>query len=225
MEMTHCHRCDQLPTTKNKTLGIYLCDACSNEKCYELITKTNAKLDYFLTDDDLQTIDPSRQYTRQHYYYRCVVTLYHVTDVETVFANKHGVIDVNNKLDQLKQEKKKKRDNRVAKKQQQINKRKQALINGLTTVKLELRSDSQLCEGFIDGSIKTHTLDQVVQRMCQMKYLFDYCHMDAHLQNAYESQQDERESGYYPDRTVFEQAEDNALHQCGGYPQQWPWLL
>ena len=81
---------------------------------------------------------------------------------------------------------------------------------------MELCSDSKLCEGYIDGTIKDWTVEKIAERMCQMKYLFDYAGM--------EYQKEEFENGYFPDMTVFEQAEDSALRKIGGYPKKWPWL-
>jgi len=223
--LKNCIRCCQLPTTKNTTLDIYLCNACSQEKEYQLITKTEAKTTYLLTDLDLQSIDPSRQYTRRHFHHKCTMTLYHVVDIENVFCLKHMIdhFSINTKLDDLKTIKETKKKNKINKHAMVISKRREALTNALSDVKLTLREDSQLCSGFIDGSIKTHTLKEVVHRMCQMKYLFDYCNMDDCLQQAYKSQKEERKAGYYPDRSVFEEAEDRALHQRK-YPELWPWL-
>lgn len=90
--------------------------------------------------------------------------------------------------------------------------------------KLTLRNDSKLCTGYINGTIKDLTCKQIAVRMCQMKYLYDYCHMNDCCEEAYESQQEEYRAGYLPDCTVFEQAELIALHKYGNYPNVWPWL-
>ena len=110
--------------------------------------------------------------------------------------------------------------------------RRTELIKALSKVGLELRSDSKLCDGWINNSITDYrrrtdnswTIGSVVNRMCQMRYLFDYCNMDECLQIAYEEQQDELENGYFPDSSVFDDAEYLALKgNC--YPKVFPWLV
>jgi len=110
------------------------------------------------------------------------------------------------------------------KKMKASEKRKHNLIITLRKHGLALRSDSKLCEGYIDGSIKDYTLDEIADRMCEMKYLYEYCDFDSAYQKAYEDQQEEYNAGYYPDCTVFEQAEMSVLSDVGGYPTVFPWL-
>ena len=58
-----------------------------------------------------------------------------------------------------------------------------------------------------------------------MKYLFEYCHMDECKQIAYENQRDELRAGYFPDCSVFDDAEYIALNKYsnGKYPSVFPW--
>ena len=65
---------------------------------------------------------------------------------------------------------------------------------------------------------------KIADRMCEMKYLYEYCDFDSAYQKAYEDQQEEYNAGYYPDCTVFEQAEMSVLSDVGGYPTVFPWL-
>jgi hypothetical protein len=76
-----------------------------------------------------------------------------------------------------------------------------------------------LCQKYIDGTIKDYTLDGVVKRMCQMKYIYDYCHMDDCFDIA-----KERYGGYC--FNIHDEAEDIALelHSNGKYPKEWPWI-
>lgn len=61
-----------------------------------------------------------------------------------------------------------------------------------------------------------------------MKYLYDYCNIHECYQIAYDNQQDELKAGYFPDCSVFEQAEDIALKKYGlkngEYSDEWPLL-
>src|SRR6185437_7575466 len=119
------------PAVRNKTLDLFLCDGCSQHVDYQLITKTEAKTKYFVTDNDLQIIDACRVYTRRHNQYKNTTTLYHLVDVEHVFANKHKVttVDINTTLKMLKQQKEAKRILRTANKQRRIEERQQQLVN------------------------------------------------------------------------------------------------
>ncbi len=64
--------------------------------------------------------------------------------------------------------------------------RRKKLIDALNDVDLELRSDNKLCTRFItDKEIREYTfytkeekINAIVSRMCQVKYLYDYCYME-----------------------------------------------
>lgn len=72
-------------------------------------------------------------------------------------------------------------EKRLSTKNVKINMRRNNLIDALQEYKLELRDDSKLCHGYINGTIKTHTIPQIVERMCQMKFLYEYCDFDNFL--------------------------------------------
>ena len=63
--------------------------------------------------------------------------------------------------------------------------------------------------------------------MCEMKYLYEYCHMDECRQIAYEEYLAEKNDGYYPDMSVSDRAEMIALdkYSNGKYPEIFPWLV
>ena len=52
--------------------------------------------------------------------------------------------------------------------------RKKTLINALQTRGLKLRTDSVLSTNYINGSDE-FTIEHIVNVMCQMKYLYEYC--------------------------------------------------
>ena len=60
--------------------------------------------------------------------------------------------------------------------------------------------------------------------MCQMKFLYDHANMNYYLKKAENNQAEEIEAGYFPDMSIFEQAEMYALKKIGGYPKKWPWM-
>ena len=88
---------------------------------------------------------------------------------------------------------------------------------------VEFRSDSALCAKFIN--VKTDlSLDHIVQRMCEMKYLYEYCNMKSIREQVY---MDYVNSGYVKNNedTITTQAEKIALetHSNGIYPVAFPW--
>lgn len=225
-----CIECGDKKTKKAKARDFYLCEVCMELDKYKLICKTDIKNKYFVTEDELEGCD--FYIVKQGNGYPDM-TLYKTTDVKDVCCSKYK-IDRNdenaiiNKMNELQDEKEKKSSERKEKikqkKEEMNNKRKTKLVKALKDYGLTLRNDSKLCNGYIDGTIKDWSINQIVQRMCQMKYLYDYCNMDECCQDAYEEQQEELRAGYFPDCTVFEQAELIALKRYGNYPAVWPWL-
>ena len=63
-----------------------------------------------------------------------------------------------------------------------------------------------------------------MERMCQMKFLFEYCNMKHEIEKAKEEQSEEWDMGYIPDNSVFELAEMNILNRIKEYPKVFPWL-
>lgn len=101
------------------------------------------------------------------------------------------------------------------------------LTNALKKVKLTIRKDSKLCKQYIEGTLNNGMdIDDVVQRMCEMKFLYDYCDMNKCLIRAEKSNDKEFDAGYFPDTSVFDLAEMFALEKHGGkYPDVFPWLV
>jgi hypothetical protein len=210
---------------------IYLCSSCSESDAYRLIYKSYIKDKYFVDVEELEVRQcesfelPSK--------WRTYKTLYKVSDVLDVFciqydvprnnseAIKEKVAELTERRERLKEERSRKRS---VKKTITTSARRIELIEALNEYGLELRPDSKLCHGYINGTIKDWTVPQIVQRMCQMKYLYDYCNFDACFEQARENQREERRAGYYPDSNLFDEAEHIALQRYGPYPDSWPWL-
>lgn len=224
-----CVECGEVKTKKAKARNIYLCGECIDMDKYKLISKTQIEKLYFITEDDL--VGCISYIVKQGMGYPNA-TLYIVSDVKDKFCFVYNVYRnndaINHKMQELKENKERislERKKRIA--ERKINsaeKRKTNLVNALKEYNLNLRNDSKLCNGYIDGTIEDWTIKQIVHRMCQMKYLYDYCNMDECCAEAYEEQQEEYRAGYFPDCTVFEQAELIALDRYGKYPDVWPWL-
>lgn len=103
-----------------------------------------------------------------------------------------------------------------------MNKRKKEIVLALAKVGLKLRTDSKLCRAYIE--LGYGDLQDIVSRMCEMKYLYEYSNMRDELNKVELAQINLYEAGYIPDCSVFEEAEDNILNSIGGYPDIWPWL-
>lgn len=98
------------------------------------------------------------------------------------------------------------------------------LKNALTKHCLELREDSRLCKKYIETG--EGDLDFIVQRMSEMKWLFEYQDMRTMLQVVQNENMEELEAGYIPDVPVFPEAERRILqeHPYPQHPYEWPWV-
>ena len=191
----------------------------------KFITLTNAKKIYKLTDDDLKNVEydicnnPHRRSLEMY--------LYNKEQVINVFKIKYELLDdydVECKVKDIENSRKERSNKRLLNAMNSKIKRKKDLETLMTHYKLPIRGDSKLCKGFIDGSITNYTVEQVVRRMCEMKFLYDYANIKSAFDEARDEQDEEFNAGYIPDCSLFEQAELIALRKCGGYPVVFPWM-
>lgn len=96
-----CIECNGKNARKDRARGIYLCSTCSDTKKYKLICKTFIKNEYFITEDELEDYESYIVEQRRGY---PDMTLYHLSDVLTVFCVKYNIDEnnVNTKLIELK---------------------------------------------------------------------------------------------------------------------------
>jgi hypothetical protein len=191
----------------------------------EKITITNAKKMYRLNDEDLANLefDVKRNPHRKS----LSMYLYHKHEVINVFKQKYNLIndfDVECKLKDIEESKKERSNKRLLNAMNAKIKRKKDLEDLMKHYKLTIRNDSKLCKGFIDGSITDYTVEEVVRRMCEMKYLYEYANIKDAFNEARDEQDDEINAGYIPDCSLFDMAEIIALRKCGGYPAVFPWM-
>ena len=186
---------------------------------------TNCKKIYLLNDDDLDNLysyeanssyGPATYYTKEDIV-RCACEKYKV-------AQEQLDVTLKTMIDNKTMEKERKKMTNEQKKNNEKKMRMNELENKLKKAGLELRNDSKLCDNYIEGTIKIK-IDDVVERMCQVKYLYEYCHMEKCKNKAYNDQIKELNAGYFPDCSVFDQAEDIALskYSNGKYPEKYPW--
>ena len=225
MATSICVECYENEGKIRKPIDKVLCETCNNLDKHTLITLTDAKKDYFLKDSDLGDL--------QSYRVRCtyrIATLYNKLDVMNIACIKHNLA-MENLEDHMrvlriaKVEKSNARKAKInAKKQELFNQRNTELHSALQSMGLEFRTDSKLCQMYLNGEISN--LQDVVKRMCEMKYLYDYCHMEECRDIAYRQYCDDKKHGYWSGESVSEMAEDIALRKYsnGRFPNRWPWM-
>jgi hypothetical protein len=172
-----CVECLQKRGTERSKIKVVLCKDCSKLEKYQVICTTKAKNTYFIKDSDIEDLDYMEGHTGYSYGF-----YYYVNDIKNVACRVHNTTLENlpNVLALLQTEKtariERRKQNGIERRNTATEKRKTRLIKALNIMGLELRSDSNLCKKYIDGDVKD--LQGVVKRMCQMKYLYDYCHMN-----------------------------------------------
>lgn len=207
-------------------LQLRLCKQCSELPEFKLICKSTAKNEYYLTENDLTHL---RAYyvPNPHYKRAPAMNLFILQDVYNYFCYKYRC--PLSQMDQIKNDLKVHKENRAKQVKNSIenrkNQRKIQLEKALNEYHLTLRADSKLCAGYIDGTIKDWTIAQIVQRMCQMKFLYEYCFFQKAFEDARDEYYEELRYGYRPDTSIFDLAEQIALRRCGGYPKVFPWMI
>lgn len=220
-----CCDCKLNNGTKSTYFNMYLCSTCRSNEKYKLVSKTNAKKDYFLKDDDLELIDHILGNSAYG-----PVTYFTEANLIKYICEKHNlvpdqlndyIIDLINQKNSKSYNRKKKSDEN---KKMKMDKRRIKLVEELNKYKLILRNDSFICQNYIEGCTN-FTLDEIVERMCQMKYLYEYCHMDECEQIFYDDS--DYDSSDDSDMFIFDKAEMLALkkYSNGKYPNTFPWLI
>ena len=174
------------------------------------VCATNARQHYFLSAKDLLEL-PCVRFGKKR--------LYNRDDLQKAAGKKHGAVDPTEILKILKCNREERIAFRKANSEERREKRRVHLTALLSKYGLELRDDSKLCQGYINGTVKDKSPEWIVSRICQMKYLYDYCDMKSAFKAAKQLKTEN------PDIFVKETAERIALSKVGGtYPRQFPWL-
>jgi len=223
-----CEICGEPDSRINQAHKIRLCDECVNTDEYRLICKSKAKEKYFLTEKDLADIDslsaPNPNSRRNDY------VLFNRREIIEIFCKKYDVNpydddEIKAKRIEMMDHREQQREKRAQNSKNRQVKRKQELKAVLEAMGLELRADSKLCQGYIDGTIKDKCIGEIVERMCEMKYLYDYCDMDNCFKKTKRERAEELEYEYHSDMSLFDEAELIALRKYGhkgSYPKKWP---
>lgn len=94
--------------------------------------------------------------------------------------------------------------------------RRRKLREHLRRYNIKKRKDSVLCTKYINNTLdKEWTAEKVAQKMCEMKYLYDYCRMNHYLKLTSVNK--------FSGLTHFEISKHLALRNYGQFPVVWPW--
>ncbi len=223
-----CQACLKYKGKFSNLHNILLCNICKDSPDYINICKSLAKTKYFLTDADLTDLK-STKVKNPHYKSGPPMTLFCEKDIINIFCAKYEIetAEIPTQLTALEDRKEQASIKMAEARRRARAIRKEKLTEALAEYKLTIRTDSKLCQGYISGNIKESEwpISSIVQRMCHMKYLFDYCNMSQCITQAYQEQEEEWEAGYKPDVPIFDHAEDIALRKHGPYPEQFPWMI
>lgn len=223
----YCQECHTNPGKSIRFIDVPICSPCSELPQYNFITKTDAKNEYLVKDEDLNGLifhQVKSSYGRNTY-----ASLFNKLDVMRKACERYSTTleELSYVLEIKKKEKHNKTIARKMKMQENRNAketpRRNQLDEALRVAGVDLRADSKLCQMYIEGKIDN--LEYVVRRMCEMRYLYEYCHMDECRNAAYHKMREERALFGHCDFSVQDMAEEIALRKyaSGRYPVVFPW--
>jgi len=222
MKKSICYECNKKTVRKFFFYDILLCKNCetkslTNSNKYRKITKTDAKEDFYLNDNDLGKIQSN---IIKNPFYSGYMTLYLYTDIVQLANNKYD------NFEKYKIEKKiisdEKRIKRSENQRLRSKNRKSELINELNKYGLSLRNDSKLCYNYINIKKKKLSLQQVVHEMCIMKFLYDYTNYEERKNNYYIEY--DYYNGWVDMSQIISDIKEEIRQEINGWPRYWPWL-
>lgn len=169
-----CDECGDRPARMNTVHKIRLCNNCKALDEYQVLCKSIAMKEYFLTNKDMEKCDATKV---PNVYHSGTMYLYKKLDIVDLFCEKYQVAPFDKKeIRSMQRELSAKLNDRSVKMQETNEKRKarkSKLKNELLKYGLELRANNSLCQGYIEGRIKDCTAKEIAQHTCEMKYLYD----------------------------------------------------
>lgn len=172
--LDRCVGCGKKGSTENKASQLASVPVCSSCGAYEgpfgSISATSAKKRFKVKDADLAQLNFHSSYNQ----YRMECRYYLVASVKAAAELAHGGADaLAEKLKKSAARSAKLQATRAAKLAAEVveqRRRRETLVAALEAAGLELRSDSWMCQQFIEG--KTTDLEGVVATMKKMKILY-----------------------------------------------------
>ncbi len=204
-----------------KYFNYVLCFKCQRKKEFKRINEASASINFGVKDNDLLSIKSQ--------IYKCYAFPYgNIMTVNINFYLKSDIEEIKNEQ-VLKEKKERSIDYPLPfgrhLKESEIRTediRKDKLIEELSKYKLPLRDDSMLCITYIRG-INKKTLSEIIQKMCLMKFLFDYTDY-ANRMRILIAQSKWRFVAY--DNSERRAIAQNAILKTigGSWPDLWPWM-
>jgi hypothetical protein len=180
-----------------------ICNSCLTYNCNyrhciysKNISKTLCQQYYKLSDEELSKIQSIIKYNN---FYRKDITMFNQRQVKYFIVNKHygltNFVLYRNKLDNIIEERRKKRDENKIKKDKEFQEWKNEYVktfnySNMTNderrdlIDLELskndmirRNDSMLCKEFIKGRVRDKSIDHIVAILKMTRILFSYNHI------------------------------------------------
>jgi len=174
-----------------KVLATVVIDyAAKSEDQERSIARTAAKQQYALTDGDLAAL-PRELRANPYGRSAAPMTLFNVWDVQCKAVDKHGSLSALQTVLDKRRLTAAKRRTTVSRRQDD---RRHQLEEALQRRGLELRTDSRLCAGYIDGTLSL-TVEQVCRSMEEMRFFFAHTTYEACFDDAKEAARDHK--GYY----------------------------
>ena len=210
----------------NAFWGTSNCRDCQKANI-DVVTKTGAKSTYLLKDGDLEGL--TVHYVTNLHGGRHPINLFLESDIKDMAIERYGSLEklaIAHEERGVRLERNRERRRLRAIERERLEKklrdaRIDQLVDAMEAVGLEIRDDSKLCDGYIEGTLGW-TLQDVVDMCCEMHWLYNYTNyptqLDKRLQKARENRYyfDYEEVEYYVRRRVFK--------KHGGIPTVYPWL-
>ena len=194
------------------------------------VVKSTAVQTYKLTEKQLSKI-PYEEAKNPHYSCAAPMKLYPINDIINACFERHKTLDG---LIRYKHKLYTRRENTIKNKSMKKQLRRDTLFAALDKIKIIPRSDSRLIYLFIEGKIDL-SLEQVVTRLAQIHYLFNYTDIKNELDllnkernrdknHLLKHWHDPEEHYIYHDKwdnkDLIEMAEENMNVK---FPESWPW--
>jgi hypothetical protein len=197
-------------------------DVCPGGDPGAYITQTRALgSEFCLSKKDLALL-PRSEMPNPHYRNAAPMKLFRCSDLWAAALKKHGsasgVFHAAAKRDAAATK-------RARTKAKKAKDRKAELAAALQRYGLTIRSDSFLCKNYLaHGATAEWSLDRVVRRMAEMRFLHDHTDYSSVLSRIRDEYRQNRER--YDAQETAEQAESEVVCNLpeGDWPEQWPWM-
>lgn len=160
---------DKKPTVDDMDISIIKDDVKKPDDNDTLITKTDAKQKYLLKDDDFIGLHYEAKQSKK--YKHVTMQLFVLSEVK---ARAYEIWKDQASLDKELDKRRKRKIELASKRLSKSSVRRNELEAALNKHGLHIRPDSKLCHGYINGTLKDWSLDEVVDMCRQMNWLYTH---------------------------------------------------